>query len=453
MGALAALLLLLAAASTPSPPRPASPVVLQILPPRSNASALRRSRRRRLGAGSSAPMVGELEGNTEPLGYFYTRLRVGTPGQDFTVIVDTGSALLAVPCSGCTTCGRHTSTPFDASSSSSFKKSDCHKHGPCACDHGECTYRERFVEGSSIAGKLSVERLGMVPGGGGEPTAFVNALFGCQTQESGYFKTQDADGILGLGQGQFPTILDVLSTEGPLSGQGTSPLPDTMSFCISRRGGEVALGVPPPTMAASEADALAGNGVHYAAPFAALTALRAHNKHYIVGMKNLMVADTDLGVDQSVFNSGQGVLLDSGTSLIYLPRAAYRRFSTVFVRECKHMGLALPKKELVEGADCWPIAQLEARDGGDTVQATAEGATDGSGYAMFPDLLLQFASKGNGVEADATGSASRSSRLRVKPTQYMFVHPSEEHPTHYCSGVLDNGATGVVLVRSFAWVL
>ena len=36
-----------------------------------------------------------------PLGYFYTRVKIGTPGQEFTVIVDTGSTLLAVPCKGC----------------------------------------------------------------------------------------------------------------------------------------------------------------------------------------------------------------------------------------------------------------------------------------------------------------------------------------------------------------
>lgn len=47
-------------------------------------------RRRRMQA-----MRGGLEGNVMPLGYFYTRLHIGTPGQVFTVIVDTGSSLTA----------------------------------------------------------------------------------------------------------------------------------------------------------------------------------------------------------------------------------------------------------------------------------------------------------------------------------------------------------------------
>ena len=37
----------------------------------------------------------------------------------------------------------------------------------------------------------------------------------------------------------------------------------------------------------------------------------------------------------------------------------------------------------------------------------------------------------------------------MRPTQYIFVHPSEQAPTHYCLGVLDNGPTGVVLGAIF----
>ncbi len=264
-------------------------------------------RRRRLG------MNGVLVGNTEPLGYFYTRLRVGTPGQDFAVIVDTGSALLAVPCEGCKSCGRHMSSPFDATRSSSFRKSDCASHACSACDHGECTYHERFVEGSSIAGKLSLERLGLLPAGASakdasntEPSTVVEALFGCQTSESGYFKSQGADGILGLGRGSVPTVLDVLSTQGPVTSppptdlglevQHGAPLPDTMQFCIGRSGGQVALGVPPPQLempafvapgepGAESKDHLRG----LASPYSALAALRPHKKHYIVSIRSLAV--------------------------------------------------------------------------------------------------------------------------------------------------------------------
>ena len=262
-----------------------------------------------------AAMNGMLAGNTEPLGYFYTRLRVGTPGQDFTVIVDTGSALLAVPCEGCKTCGRHTSRPFVAADSSSFRTADCNAHRCSACDHGECTYHERFVEGSSISGKLSLERLGLVPASPSgkassdtEPSVVVDALFGCQTSESGYFKSQEADGILGLGRGSVPTLLDVLTTQGPsaptpptggqaAAAQHGAPLPDTMSFCIGRTGGHVALGVQPPQLEMPAyvppdepgGDGGEGNLQGLASPYAAMTALRPHKKHYIISIRSLTV--------------------------------------------------------------------------------------------------------------------------------------------------------------------
>ena len=486
---------------------PAQPVVLSILPRSAVLENALAARRRRL-----QPMNGGLGGNTEPLGYFYTRLRVGTPGQDFTVIVDTGSSLLAVPCEGCKTCGRHMSAPFDPTRSSSFRKSDCTSHACAACDHGECTYHERFVEGSSIAGKLSLERLALLPGSpaskaasGAEPSVVVEALFGCQTSESGYFKSQDADGILGLGRGAVPTLLDVLSTQGPVTslrsadggGEGVvhgAPLPDTMSFCIGRSGGEVVLGVEPPKLEMPPyvvpRESGGGDGEHpqgLANPYAALTALRPHKKNYIVSIRSLVVrlarvcfeslpvtqttharaaayarlllrprsatccvglcaavsrqvGDTELGIEQSIYNSGQGVLLDSGTSLMYFPRAAHRRLLSVFHKEMRELGILLPKAEEIEGASCWTI---------ETVGGSSAAASSGSGYAQFPELHVQFASKGNGVAADQHGSASRASRLRLHPTQYIFVHPSEEQPTHYCLGVLDNGPSGVVLGAIF----
>ncbi len=154
----------------------------------------------------------------------------------------------------------------------------------------------------------------------------------------------------------------------------------------------------------------------------------------------LQIGDTDLGIEQNIFNSGQGVLLDSGTSLNYFPRSAYRRFLSVFKKEMHQSGVKLPQAEEVEGASCWSIASMSD---------SSAAASSGSGYSKFPELHMQFGSKGNGVSSDQHGSASRASRLRLRPTQYMFVHPSEEAPTHYCLGVLDNGPTGVVLGAIF----
>ncbi|KAK8063025.1 hypothetical protein PG997_015122 [Apiospora hydei] len=52
---------------------------------------------------------------------WYADILVGTPPQEFTVLIDTGSPYLMLPASNCTTCGDH--TLFDAALSSTFSVS------------------------------------------------------------------------------------------------------------------------------------------------------------------------------------------------------------------------------------------------------------------------------------------------------------------------------------------
>lgn len=60
------------------------------------------------------------------LGYYYVNLYIGTPPQEQSVIVDTGSGQLALPCSKCESCGNsHIHRPFDLRRSSSSKIVTC----------------------------------------------------------------------------------------------------------------------------------------------------------------------------------------------------------------------------------------------------------------------------------------------------------------------------------------
>jgi Xylanase inhibitor N-terminal len=49
----------------------------------------------------------------------------GTPPKPFTLIVDTGSALLYVPCGNCAHCGAHSDAPFDVRASASARELEC----------------------------------------------------------------------------------------------------------------------------------------------------------------------------------------------------------------------------------------------------------------------------------------------------------------------------------------
>ena len=109
-----------------------------------------RRQRRRL------QLVEELSGDLINLGYYSAELQVGTPPQRFSVIVDTGSSVTAIPCSGCVRCGKHSNPRFEPSRSSTFRSVPCSEAEYCrSCRQQECGYRVSYQEGSSQSASCS----------------------------------------------------------------------------------------------------------------------------------------------------------------------------------------------------------------------------------------------------------------------------------------------------------
>ena len=163
---------------------------------------------------------------------------IGTPPQRQTVILDTGSSILAFPCTGfaycmlltlrCNGCGSHQNGPFNPSLSKSIKISHPlfyfpPSFHPVGCDEtmykGKCSssirYRfsplsiQSYLEGSSLGGPLywdtlwlggNIEDESHVPVGTVQSSNLfgVRQQFGCAVNFNGLFKSQLADGIIGL---------------------------------------------------------------------------------------------------------------------------------------------------------------------------------------------------------------------------------------------------------------
>ena len=124
-----------------------------------------------------------LSGDLISNGYFSADLFVGTPPQQFSVIVDTGSSVTAVACTGCTRCGHHANARFIPSSSTTFEAVSCSSSLECSkCLDGVCGYRVSYQEGSSYSGYLARDIVHVGVGGG---CASLRLQFGCSTDESG----------------------------------------------------------------------------------------------------------------------------------------------------------------------------------------------------------------------------------------------------------------------------
>ena len=206
---------------------------------------------RRLGEG------GMLSGVLHTLGYYSTEVCIGSPPRPFELIVDTGSAITAVPCHGCVQCGAHrcgTDGRFDPRYSRTSSPVTCGRKVDrslpsglrCeACNGGRCNYAVNYMEGSRIGGHVQTDLAHFVQSASRRHSARqLNAriYFGCTTTEKGMFYAQAADGILGLQpetaaaprRSRVPSVLASLVQQ--------SGARDIFSLCLSDTTGLLLLG-------------------------------------------------------------------------------------------------------------------------------------------------------------------------------------------------------------------
>ncbi|CAK7347470.1 unnamed protein product [Dovyalis caffra] len=244
-------------------------------------------------------------------GYYTTRLFIGTPPQEFALIVDTGSTVTYVPCSGCEKCGKHQDPRFQPELSSTYQPVKCNPS--CNCDDAakQCTYERRYAEMSSSSGVIAED---VISFGNESELKPQRAAFGCENVETGDLYSQRADGIMGLGRGRL-SIFDQLV--------GKDVISDSFSLCYGGMdvgGGAMVLGAisPPHGMVFSHSDP-------YRSPY------------YNIELKELQVAGKPLKLKPKVFDGKHGTVLDSGTTYAYFPEAAFHALKDAITKEIHHL--------------------------------------------------------------------------------------------------------------------
>lgn len=153
----------------------------------------------------------EIDGGPQYM-YYFSKFYVGNPPSEQSAIIDTGSDTLAFPCDHCRSkdCGTHQDPRFFSARSRTFQfKIHC-PYKIFYHNHKVCKFVKSYAEGSSLLGFLAEDYI-RFKNSRRVNDAKLNSLnkllrndlklkteFGCTTKETGLFKTQYADGILGL---------------------------------------------------------------------------------------------------------------------------------------------------------------------------------------------------------------------------------------------------------------
>lgn len=177
--------------------------------------------------------------------YYYSKFYVGTPETEQSAIIDTGSDTLAFPCDHCVSsnCGSHQDPRFHSAASKTFNF-DMHCASRTFYNNVQvCQFTKSYAEGSSLYGFLADDYIRFKNSRTTNDPKLVKynsmlrkdlrlkAEFGCTTKETGLFREQYADGIIGLDSAS--TLIKSIEVENSESVRKTF----SFGLCFHATGG------------------------------------------------------------------------------------------------------------------------------------------------------------------------------------------------------------------------
>ena len=243
----------------------------------------------------------------EPDDVYYTDINIGNgeTRQKFSVIVDTGSATIAIPCKGCSNCGSQ-HNHFDKDKSSSVVVTTN-------------AYSQCYGEGSCNSGKLYNDKICI---GTTCPVSEAASIdFGCCTSYAPNFKRQKADGIIGIAHGN--TLIKKLQQQHSLEKY-------QFALCLGRKDGIFSIG----GYETSRHDQTIGwTPLHYQSGI-----------FYAVGVDKMIIGEKDVSMPSTF----EKPFFDAGSSYTFIPTAIWNSIKEHFddfcrtPGNCKHSGAKNP---------------------------------------------------------------------------------------------------------------
>lgn len=267
-------------------------------------------------AAIDVPLGGD--GKATGTGLYYTKLSIGSPSKDYYLHVDTGSDILWVNCAQCSPCAKETDIDdltlklYDPRSSSTAELVPCSggyctefNKGPISScvSNGVCAYGLQYGDGSGSVGYFVQDVIGFDQVSGNLQTTTGNSsiTFGCGIEQTGNLasSTGALDGLIGFGASST-SMLSQLASSGKVKKK--------FAHCLDGKSGGGIFAI--------------GDVVQ---PKLKTTPLVPNASHYNVNMESVKVGKTVLNIPKQVYEAGagKGAIIDSGTTLTYLPGAIF----------------------------------------------------------------------------------------------------------------------------------
>mmetsp|Transcript_15716 Transcript_15716/g.23010 ORF Transcript_15716/g.23010 Transcript_15716/m.23010 type:complete len:594 (+) Transcript_15716:75-1856(+) len=335
-------------------------------------------RQRQLLKGSSGSDISkqQIDALYQGYGTHYIDLWVGTPPQRQTVIVGTGSPKTAFPCSKCLDCGElyHTDAYFLEEASSTYRSETCQTMSDCTyglcSDSGDCTLSTSYLEGSSWRG---IESIDIIYAGGphsrlqntgvfsstdlddADPMRAKNfafeQTFACMSETTGLFKTQMADGIMGMDNAKESfwhqafdhQVIDKRAFALCLSRQETFSKQGTEAGALTMGGHDKRLHTSP--MVYSKLD----SSQFFSVNLKKMYLREGGGGDSVLATKTNLTIEA-LNVNDSVYELYSRVTIDSGTTDSYFPRGLAPAFKALWKeltgKEYHHQRVFLTDEDL-----------------------------------------------------------------------------------------------------------
>ncbi|KAF8034553.1 hypothetical protein BT93_C0770 [Corymbia citriodora subsp. variegata] len=253
-----------------------------------------------------------LTASSSPSGNSYVvTIGLGTPTKNLTLAFDTGNALTWTQCEPCeVSCYSQAEPIFDPSQSSSYANISCSAPSCInltsgtgqqpGCSDSTCVYTVKYGDQSISRGFFATETLTLTP-----TDVITNFEFGCGEDNEGTF--DGFAGLLGLARDPVSFLEQSATQYGQYFSYCLPPLSSCTGYLTFGRGMETS-----PSL-----------------NFTPMLTVGQTSLYYGINITGISVAGNPLSIPSTVF-SNSGTILDSGTTLTYLPPKAYAALRSAF---------------------------------------------------------------------------------------------------------------------------